>query len=144
MPFKKILIPAAAICLVAYAYYTYRWPGLAVVLGGLVMWMLLHFTRMMHILKRAADRPIGSVGSAVMLNAKLQPGVTLMHVLAMTKSLGALQSPKDTQPEVYRWTDNSDSYVTCEFSQGKLVKWEMVLPASPQESPAPASESATP
>ena len=144
MPFKKILIPAAAIFLVAYAYYTYSWPGLAVVLGGLVMWMLLHFTRMMHILKRAADRPIGSVGSAVMLNAKLQPGVTLMHVLAMTKSLGALQSPKDTQPEVYRWTDNSDSYVTCEFSQGKLVKWEMVRPASPQESPAPASESATP
>jgi hypothetical protein len=129
MPFKKFLIPAGGLFLVAYAYHAYRWPGVAVALGGLVMWMLLHFTRMMHILKRAADRPIGSVSSAVMLNAKLQPGVTLMHVVAMTKSLGALQSPKDTQPEVFRWTDNSESHVTCEFSQGKLVKWDMVRPA---------------
>ena len=109
---------------------------MAIVVGGLVMWMLLHFTRMMQVLQRASARPVGTVASAVMLNAKLQPGVTLMHVVAMTKALGALQSPKDAQPEVYRWTDNSESFVTCEFSHGKLVKWEMVRPTSPTEIPA--------
>ncbi len=148
MPFKKFLIPAGGGVLVAYAFYAYSWPGVAVALGGLVMWMLLHFTRMMHVLKRASNHPIGTVGSAVMLNAKLQPGVTLMHVVAMTKSLGALQSPKDTQPEMYRWTDGSDSHVTCEFSHGKLMKWEMVRPVSPTESPAqtpaPASDAVAP
>ncbi len=136
MPFKKFLIPAGALFLVAYAFYAYSWPGVAVVVGALVMWMLLHFTRMMQVLQRASARPVGTVASAVMLNAKLQPGVTLMHVVAMTKALGALQSPKDAQPEVYRWTDNSDSFVTCEFSHGKLVKWEMVRPTSPTEIPA--------
>ena len=97
------------------------------------MWMLLHFSRMMQILKRAANRPIGHVGSAVMLNAKLKPGVTLLHVVAMTKSLGALQSPKDTQPELYRWTDAGESHVTCEFHDGKLQKWLLERPVQPDE-----------
>ena len=39
-----------------------------------MMWLLLHYTRLITILKKAADRPIGAVGSAVMLNAKLKPG----------------------------------------------------------------------
>jgi hypothetical protein len=81
---------------------------------------LLHFTRMMTVLKRAANAPMGHVASAVMLNAKLKPGVTLLHVTAMTKSLGLLQSEKDAQPEIYRWTDTSGSHVTCTFVGGKL------------------------
>ena len=71
------------------------------------MWLLLHFTRMMQVLKRAANRPVGFVDSAVMLNAKLRPGVTLLHVVALTRSLGELRSPKARQPELYRWTDGS-------------------------------------
>ncbi len=55
-----------------------------------------------------------------MLNAKLKPKVTLLHVIAMTKSLGALQSPKDEQPEIFRWTDGTQSHVTCEFKDGDL------------------------
>jgi len=85
----------------------------------------------MQVMKRAANRPIGTVASAVMLNAKLQPGKTLLHVVAMTKSLGALQSPKDIQPELYRWTDASQSHVTCEFNGGKLVRWTLFRPQQP-------------
>ena len=99
------------------------------------MWLLLHFTRMMQVLKRAADRPVGYVGSAVMLNAKLRPGVTLLHVVAMTKALGELISLKDEQPELFRWTDGTQSFVTCEFVGGKLVKWELVRPASDSSTP---------
>ena len=129
MNVKRILLPVGGVIFVALAYRAYGWPGVAVAAGGIVMWVLLNFTRMMTVLKRAADQPIGYVASAVMLNAKLRAGVTLMHVVAMTRSLGALQSPKDAQPEVFRWTDNGASYVTCEFSGGKLVRWSLVRPS---------------
>ena len=62
------------------------------------MWMLLHFTRMMKVLQRASNRPVGYCDSAVMLNAKLRPGVNLLHVMAMTKALGEQLSPKDRSP----------------------------------------------
>lgn len=128
MNFKRVLLPMGGAVFVVLAYRAYGWPGVAVSVGGIVMWVLLNFTRMMTVLKRAADQPIGYVASAVMLNAKLRPGVTLMHVVAMTKSLGALQSPKDAQPEVFRWTDNGASHVTCEFAGGKLVRWSLFRP----------------
>lgn len=135
MQFQKILIPVGGVILVAAAYRAYGWGGVAVAMGGLVMWLLLHFTRMMQVLKRAADRPVGYVGSAVMLNAKLRSGVTLLHVVAMTKALGELISLKDEQPELFRWTDGTQSFVTCEFVGGKLVKWELVRPASDSSTP---------
>ena len=135
MQFQKILVPVGGVILVAAAYRAYGWGGVAVAMGGLVMWLLLHFTRMMQVLKRAADRPVGYVGSAVMLNAKLRPGVTLLHVVAMTKALGELISLKDEQPELFRWTDGTQSFVTCEFVGGKLVKWELVRPASDSSTP---------
>jgi hypothetical protein len=106
------------------------------------MWLLLHFNRMMQVLKRAANRPIGHVDSAVMLNAKLKAGETLLHVTAMTHSLGALQTPKDEQPETYRWSDNSQSHVDCTFEGGRLVRWEMVRPTVVDDVPAADAEAA--
>ena len=144
MQFQKILVPLGSVALVAAAYHYYGGRGVAVALGALVMWLLLHFTRMMHVLKRAAARPIGYVDSAVMLNAKLRPGVTLLHVLALTKALGDLQSPKDQQPERYRWTDGTQSHVTCEFQGGKLKSWELVRPLQSDDAPNPFSASVAP
>ena len=142
MKFQRILVPLASVTLVAAAYHYYRWPGVAVAMGALVMWLLLHFTRMMQVLKRAANRPIGHVGSAVMLNAKLRPGVMLLHVVAMTKSLGALQSVQGEQPELYRWTDGTQSHVTCEFLHGKLKNWELVRPVQADEGQADSENGA--
>ena len=137
MNFQKIFVPLAGVAAVALAYRQFGWLGVAAVATGLVMWMLLHFTRLMTILKRAANRPIGYVGSAVMLNAKLKPGVTLMHVIAMTRALGQRQSEKDAQPEVFRWTDATDSHVTCTFVGGKLAHHELFRPAGGDLPPAP-------
>ena len=131
MNFQKILVPILGVVLVVGAWSAYGWGGVALVSGGILMWVLLHFNRMMQALKRAADRPIGYVDSAVMLNAKLQPGVTLLHVVAMTRALGQLLSPKGQQPETYRWADAGESHVTCEFTGGKLVKWALVRPPAP-------------
>lgn len=128
MNFNKILVPIAVIVMTIGAWRAMGWPGIALAAGGVVMWILLHFTRLMTILKKAANRPIGHVASAVMLNAKLKKGHTLMHVIAMTRSLGALQTPKDEQPEVFIWTDAGESKVTCTFVGGKLSDWVLKRP----------------
>ena len=128
MNFQKYLIPAAAIVGLVAAFKAWGVVGLALVATGLVTWIMLHFTRALQVLKRAADRPIGFVASAVMLNAKLKKDVNLLHVVAMTKSLGQLQSPKDTQPEVFRWTDAGQSFVDCVFLNGKLQQWTLTRP----------------
>ncbi len=128
MNFTRIIGPLAVIIFTIGAWRQFGWPGIAMAAGGVVMWVLLHFTRLMHILKKAAERPIGHVASAVMLNAKLRKGMTLMHVIAMTRSLGALQTPKDEQPEVFHWTDNGQSTVACTFVGGKLQAWTLTRP----------------
>ena len=138
MNFQKIIVPILGVTAVVLAFRSYGWAGVAAVATGLVMWMLLHFTRMMQVLKPAANRPIGYVESAVMLNAKLKPGMTLLHVVAMTKSIGALQSAKGEQPEVFRWTDGSQSHVSATFVGGKLAHHVLFRPAQ-DEAPAPES-----
>lgn len=127
---KALLLWIAGAVLVAAAYRAYEWKGVALIVTGLVFWLMLHFTRLMQALKRAANRPLGYIDSAVMLNAKLKAGASLLHVLAQTKSLGVLQTEKDAQPEIFRWTDGGDSYVDCTFMQGKLTSWYLVRPAS--------------
>ena len=139
MNWQKIVLPLLGVALVVMAYRSYGWPGVALVSGVIVMWMLLHFTRMMKVLQRAADRPVGHCDSAVMLNARLRPGVNLLHVVALTRALGEPLSDKDSQPEVFRWSDNSGSHVTCEFRNGKLVKWELFRPQPAGEGEPPAA-----
>jgi hypothetical protein len=134
---QKILLPLGGVALVALGYHYGGWGGVAMTAGALVMWVLLHFTRLMRVLQRAAQRPLGYVDSAVMLNAKLKRGMTLMHVVAMTRSLGQLRSEKDVQPEVYRWTDGSDSWVDCTFAAGRLMGHEMQRPQPAPPEPAP-------
>jgi len=139
MNFSRFLIPIGVVLFVAGAWQQYQWAGVAVATGAVVMWILLHFTRMVTVLSRAANRPVGHVGSAVMLNAKLKKGVNLMHVIAMTKSLGERLSAENVQPEVYKWTDEGASFVTCTFKDGKLVQWDMTRPEPAQADAPPTS-----
>ena len=144
MPFQRILAPLGSLLLIAGAYYYDGWPGVAVASGALVMWLLLHFNRMMQVLKRAAHQPVGYVGSAVMLNAKLRPGVTMLHTVALTRSLGERLSDPGAQPECYRWTDGTQSQVSCEFQGGKLKKWTLCRPIQPADAVNDSSMGAAP
>ena len=128
MNLRNILIPVGMLVMLVVGFLSYGLAGLAAVVTGLVMWGLLHFTRLMNVMKKAAKRPVGYVGSAVMLNARLTAGVNLMHVMAMTQAMGEHLSEPDADPEVYRWTDGTQSHVTCEFRQGKLVQWVLFRP----------------
>lgn len=129
MSLQPILLLVGGAFVVALAYNAYGWGGVAIATGGIVMWALLHITRTLQVLKRAANRPIGYADSAVMLNARLKAGMTLLHVVAMTRSLGERHSAENAQPEIYRWTDPGSSRVQCEFAAGKLVRWELWRPA---------------
>jgi hypothetical protein len=140
MNFQKLLVPVGAIVLLGLAWRSGGWGGVALAGGVIVMFLLMHFTRTMQVLKRAADRPVGYVASSVMLNAKLKKGVTLMHVIAMTRALGELRSPQDEQPELYRWTDTGGSYVEAVFNGGKLQSWTLTRPEAEPDAAPPSEE----
>lgn len=139
MNLRKIWVPVGLAVLLIAAHQTYGWLGVAGVGGGIVMWLLLHFNRLLAVMRKAANRPIGYVDSAVMLNAKLQPGVNMLHVVAMTRALGKQLSKEGEQPEIFRWTDGSQSYVTCTFNHGRLASWELYRPTQ-EDAPAAAIE----
>ena len=147
MNLRNILVPLGAVALIGFGFSAYGWAGVAAVVGGLVMWALLHFTRLVNVMKKAAKRPIGYVGSAVMLNAKLKPRMPLLNVIALTRSLGERLSAEGAEPEVYRWRDPGDSHVTTEFEGGRLLRWQLQRPPVPSEPdaapplPAPGAES---
>ena len=128
MKYKALLLWVGLAGLLVLAHRQFGWQGVALASGGLLMWLLLHFNRLMHVMRRASGRPVGQVASAVMLNAKLQAGRPLLHVIALTRSLGERLSAEGAQPEIYRWRDDSDSQVTCEFQDGKLLRWTLERP----------------
>jgi hypothetical protein len=144
MDLRKYLVPIVALALLGFSYRSYGWSGVALVASGLVLVLLLQFNRAMQVLRRAADQPVGSVASAVMLNAKLKPRSTLMHVVAMTRAIGELRSPKDTQPEVFRWTDDGGSWVDATFVNGRLTEWRMFRPPVADEAGAAQADALRP
>ncbi len=126
----RVVVLLVLAALGAMAYRAYGWPGIALGLGALVMWMLMHMSRMLMVLRRAAQRPVGTVASAVMLHARLQRGMALLQVLGLAQALGQRIDDPDLGPdhEHYQWTDASEATVRCTFAHGKLVQWELQRP----------------
>ncbi|MBL0729273.1 hypothetical protein [Piscinibacter sp. HJYY11] len=118
----------AFVALVA-GWLNYGWQGVVMVVSAIVFWLLLQFSRALRVMKNAAAAPKGEVGSAVMLNAKLKDGMTLMQVIALTRSLGERVSET---PETWAWRDGGDSRVTLVFEGGKLRRWELTRPTPPE------------
>lgn len=136
MNWQRWLVIAGAVALGAGAWRAGGWPGLALLASGLVLWALLYYHRIVTVMKRAADRPLGHVDSAVMFNARLHAGQNLLHVVALTRSLGERLTEPGADPETYRWLDPGQSSVTAEFHHGRLVRWQLQRPDShPGEAP---------
>jgi len=123
----------AAIGVVA-GWKAYGWPGVVLAVTIAVFWLLIQFSRALRVMKNAGEAPVGQVGSTVMLNSKLREGLTLMQVLAMTKSLGRRVDP---QADTWAWADEGGSEVTLEFRRGKLATWTLVRPPTPPDPPSP-------
>lgn len=115
---------------VAAGWLSYGWQGVVMAVSVIVFWLLLQFSRAMRAMKNAATAPKGRVDSAVMLNAKLRAGMTLMQVIALTRSLGDRMSET---PETWAWSDDGHSRVTLVFDGAKLTTWQLVRPESPAD-----------
>ena len=134
---QKVLAPLGAVGFLVLAYFRYGWLGVFGAVGALVMWALLHVSRLLQVMRRAANRPPGYVDSAVMFNAKLRTDMPLLHILALTRALGEPLTPQEVQPEIFRWTDGSQSSVYCEFVNGRLKNWRLQRPSADPADAAP-------
>jgi hypothetical protein len=114
----------ALVALVA-GWVGYGWPGVAMAVSVVVFWLLLQFSRAVRVMRMAATRPMGRVASAVMLQAQLRPGLTMMKVVTLTRSLGQRQGDSE---DTWRWQDEGGAAVVLHFAQGKLVSWALERP----------------
>ncbi len=116
----------AALALVA-GYVGYGWPGVLLALSVIVFWLLMQFSRALRTMRRAAGKPVGLVDSAVMLHARLHPGMRLPQILVLTGSLGrrlgGAQPSVDT--ESYAWRDAGGDEVVVELKAGVLCAWRL-------------------
>ncbi|QEA12968.1 glycerate kinase [Comamonas flocculans] len=125
MALRRFAAPLALAALIALCWRAWGWPGVLAGAGGALLWLLLHFTRLMHVMRRAAARPMGTVASAVMLHSRLRRGVNLLHVVALAQALGERLGAEGEQPERWAWRDAGGARVVCEFSAGRLTHWHI-------------------
>jgi Flp pilus assembly protein TadB len=123
---------ALAALMVAVAWQSYGWQGVAFAVSLIVFWLVLQFNRSLRVLKNAANSPVGHVPSAVMFNARLKQGLTLLQVVTMTKSLGRQLSKS---PETWQWRDDGGSSVTLVFDKARLKTWTLDRPEQPDATP---------
>ena len=113
---------ALAVLAVALGYFFYGWRGVALAGSGMVFWLLLQVSRTMRVMRTAGQAPIGTVPSAVMLNARLHAGMRLMDIIMQTRSLG--QKLSDA-PETWRWQDGAGDSVRVVMHNGRCTEWAL-------------------
>ena len=117
------LLAAAAM---AAGWVAYGWQGFVLAITVVVFWLLLQFSRALRVLRDAAQRPVGHVKSAVMLNAKLHRSMRLVDVVRMTGSLGRKVGDA---PERFVWEDAGEVQVEVEFdAAGRCREWTLRRP----------------
>lgn len=125
---------ALAAVLVFFAWRSYGWQGVLLAVTAVVFWLLLQFNRTLRVMKNAGQVPVGHIDSAVMLNAKLRPGLTMLQVVTLTKSLG---QRLDEAGDAWAWTDAGGSSLRLEFRAGKLASFVLQRPAPQPPPPGP-------
>ena len=111
---------ALAVLALAVGYTSYGWPGVALAVSVIAFWLLLQFSRALRVMRTAADRPVGHVDSAVMLQSRLHAGMSLAQVIKLTRSLG---EKRGDAPESYAWRDAGGDEVIVEMKDGRLSRF---------------------
>jgi hypothetical protein len=109
--------------LVAVAWQNYGWQGILLAVTVIAFWLLLQFNRAMRAMRNAAQQPIGHIGSAVMMNARLKKGMTMLEVVTATRSLGKRLDPANEDD--WTWTDPGGSSVKLHFERARLASWTL-------------------
>jgi hypothetical protein len=113
-------------------YLSYGWKGLVLGLTVIVFWLLLQFSRSLRALRDASARPVATVDNAVMLHAKVQPGMRLVDVLKLTRSLGRRTAEV---PETFVWADAGGDEVQVMLTGGRVTEARLVRTGAPVSSP---------
>jgi hypothetical protein len=139
---RALLFPALALALSYAAWRSYGAQGLLLAVLMLSFWLLLHFTKLMRLLRTVAARPMGRVSDAAALQTRLKRGMAMVDVIRLTLSLGQLRTPPDTEPEQRAWADDAGQALVATFEHGRLLAWrlEALGQAASTRAPAPAGE----
>jgi uncharacterized protein (DUF58 family) len=129
---------ALAVLAVAVGYAAYGWQGVVLGVTMVVFWLLLQFSRALRVMRRAAGRPVGTVDNAVMLHARLKPGLQMMELLPLAKSLGRRvgEGGPDATVEVFEWADASGDCVHVELRGGRVSSYRLLRQPAQDSAPA--------
>lgn len=106
----------------------YGWRGVILALSVIVFWLLLQFSRLMRTMRAVSQSPVGRIDSAVMLQARLKPGMTMAQIVELAQSLGRRV---EDQPELWRWVDAGGVELDVEMAGGQCSRWTLRRPAEP-------------
>lgn len=116
---------ALAAAALVIGWRLYGWQGALMAVTVVVFWLLLQFSRVMRVMRQAGAAPLGQVASAVMFQARLSRGMTMLQVVPAAGSLGR---KLPDAADAWRWSDASGAHVDCAFEGGKLQQWQLVRP----------------
>ncbi len=137
LPSNSALGWALVVAAFAVGYALYGWPGVLLAFTITVFWLLLQFSRVLRVMRKAAMQPPGHVEGAVMLASRLRPGLRMIDVLALTGSLGRrLPHPSPGAQESWEWSDAGGDAVVVDFSGGRTLGATLER-RGPGETPAP-------
>ena len=125
-----------AVAALALGWQLYAWQGVVMAITLIVFWLVLQFNRALRVMKNAASAPMGHLDSAVMLHSRLRVGLTLVQVVALTRSLGRKEA---ADPETWSWADGGGASVNLVFVAGKLRSWSLQRAEAPDDSPTAAN-----
>ena len=111
---------AAALSFVAWEMFGAR--GVAVAVSAVAFWALLQFNRTVRVMRVAAQNPLARVPSAVMFQAGLRPGLSMLQVVASTRSLGRKVEGSEDD---WLWSDDGGDSVRLHFVRGRLATWQL-------------------
>ena len=131
---RSLLFPALALALCLAAWRSYGAQGLLLAVLMISFWVLLHFTKLMRLLRAAAARPMGAVGDVPALQAQLRLGMPLHEVIRRTGCLGDRLGDASAAAgahERFAWCDAQGRSLQLDFEHGRLSRIER------QDSPTP-------
>ncbi|MEY8879695.1 MAG: hypothetical protein AB9M60_24520 [Leptothrix sp. (in: b-proteobacteria)] len=127
-PVNGVLVGGAVMA----GYWVYGWRGLVLAVTLIAFWLVLQFNQATRVLRHAGQRPKGEVDSVVMLQSRLEPGLTMLEVLKLTGSLGIQVGQRDE----WDWQDAGDNLLRLVFRRGVLIRWELARAPDPEEAEA--------
>ncbi len=133
---------ALAVAAVVVGWMQWGWQGVVMAITLISFWLLLQFNRALRVMRQAGGAPVGRVGSAVMVHARMRRGMRLMEVIPITRSLGQVAEPDPAAGpgiglrEAFTWTDDSGAQLRVDLAGGRVVRWALQRPHEQQAAPA--------